>query len=123
MATGPSKMVECEICSKQVRARGLHAHMRQIHHIVIETVTKVVEADHSPTIVEKGGDLSGMTKVVERVTTYKKVEIVPGHRGAKVQRSHHDFINQLDAHIGAGKNFMPISSNEVIIKIESSVDD
>ena len=32
MAT--SKMVECEICALQVRARGLHAHMGQKHDIV-----------------------------------------------------------------------------------------
>ena len=90
MSIGKSIMVKCDMCDLWCRARGLHAHMRQKHGIIIKTVTKVVEPDLSRTIVAGGGDLGHLTKVIEQVTNSKKVELVPGNRGGKIM--HHDHL-------------------------------
>ena len=110
MSIRKSKMVQCNMCDLWVHSRGLHSHMRQIHHIIIETRTKVVEPDFSPTIIADGGDLSHLTNVVEQVTTFKKVELAPGSGGDKVKM---------------GSNYLPIYSNQISIpiQIEGSVED
>ena len=110
MSIRKSKMVKCDMCDLWVHSRGLHSHMRQIHHIVIETRTKVVEPDLNRTIVAEGGDLSHPTKVVEQVTSFKKVELVPDSRGGKVKM---------------GSNYMPIYSDQISIPIRmgGSVED
>lgn len=92
-----------------VYARGLHPHLRQVHHMVIKTFPKVVspEPDYSPTIVDQGYDFSHTTKVAKKNTPHKSAEKAPGNLSSRVIHSH-NFIDQLNAHVAAGKNFMRI---------------
>lgn len=48
-----SQLVKCDICGKQVRARGLKSHVRLLHKMKVETqvVTEVIEKTYTP---EKG---------------------------------------------------------------------
>lgn len=50
MNTGPSKLLKCPICDKEVRARGMDAHLRLMHGKRVEQF----KAKERPTQLELG---------------------------------------------------------------------
>jgi hypothetical protein len=88
IAKEKSRLVNCEICNKELRVRGLAGHMRIKHHIVAKVVTKVIsvlpdltpanEEEKLTNSINQLKTLDRITRVIEQTVSYKKVDVVPG---------------------------------------------
>lgn len=78
----PSELVKCDICGKEVYARGIGSHLRLAHQLKVTTVTQVKEVTKvipertqvkgSPKSMSSGGQIAVKeTKVIETEKSYE----------------------------------------------------
>jgi hypothetical protein len=81
MGQAKSKKVNCEICNKEVYARGLKSHLRLKHKLKITQVTTQVKLKSGGATQVKPNEISDLktTQVIEKTTTYTPLDWLPPH--------------------------------------------